>query len=80
MDHILSDLIDRVPDELCNEVRDIVQEAVIRTIPEKKTFKRQNDFSEEALQISEKRKVKGKGEKEKYIHLNAELPRKSKEK
>ena len=59
------DLIDRVPDELWTEARDIVQEAVIKTIPkEKKKFKKAKWLSEEALQIPEKRKdVKGKGKK-----------------
>ena len=67
------DLIDRVPDELCTEVRDIVQEAVIKNILKKKTCKRAKRLSEEALQIAEKRiKMKGKGEKERYTHLNAE--------
>ena len=67
------DLIDRAPEELETEVCDIVQEAVIKIIPKKKQ-KRAQWLSEEALQIAEKRKeVKGKGEKEKYIHLNAEF-------
>ena len=62
------DLIDRVPDELWMEVRDIVQEAVIKTIPKKKKCKK------EALQIAEKtREVKNKGEKERYTHLNGEF-------
>ena len=60
------DLIDRVPDELWNEVHD-VQEAVIKTIPKKKKCKKAKWLSEEALQIAEKRReVKGKGEKERY--------------
>ena len=59
------DLIDRVPEELWTEVRDIVQEAVIKTIPKKKKCKKASWLSEEALQIAEKRReVKGKGEKE----------------
>ena len=59
------DLIDRVPEELWTEVRDIVQEAVIKTIPKKKKCKKAIWLSEEALQIAEKRReVKGKGEKE----------------
>ena len=59
------DLIDRVPEELWTEIRDILQEAVIKTIPKKKT----KWLSEEALQIAVKRKeVKGKGEKEIYTH------------
>ena len=57
-------LIDRVPEELCTEVHDIVQEAVIKIIPKKKKCKKEKWLSEEALQIPEKRKVKGKGEKE----------------
>ena len=70
------DLIDRVPEELLMEVHDTVQEAVIKTIPKKKKCKKAKWFSEEALQIAEKRReVKDKGEKERYIHLNAELQR-----
>ena len=70
------DLIDRVPEELWTEVQDIVQEAVIKTIPKKKKCKKAKWLSEEALQIAEKkREVKGKGEKEKYTHLNAEFQR-----
>ena len=70
------DLIDRVPDELWMEVRDNVQEAVIKTIPKKKKCKKEKWLSEEALQISEKsRDMKGKGEKERYTHLNAEFQR-----
>ena len=70
------DLIDRVPEELWTEVCDIVQEAVIKTIPKKKKCKKAKWLSEDALQIAEKRrKVKGKGEKERYIHLNAEFQR-----
>ena len=69
------DLIDRVPEELWTEVHD-VQEAVIKTIPKKKKCKMAKWLSEEALQIAEKRReVKGKGEKEGYIHLNAEFQR-----
>ena len=70
------DLIDRVPDELRNEVRDIVQEAGIKTIPRKKKCKKAKWLSQEALQIAEKRReVKGKGEKEKCTHLNSEFQR-----
>ena len=66
------DLIDRVPDELWNEVCDIVQETGTKTIPKKKKCKKAKWVSEEALQIAEKRReVKGKGEKERYMHLNA---------
>ena len=69
------DLIDRVPEELWMEVRNTVQEVVIKTIP-KKTCKKAKWLSEEALQMAEKRiEVKGKGEKERYIHLNAEFQR-----
>ena len=70
------DLIDRVPEELWVEVHDIVQEAVIKTIPEKKKCKKAKWLYEEALQIAEKRReVKGKPEKERYTHLNAEFQR-----
>ena len=68
------DLIDRVPKELQTEVHDIVQEAVIKTIPKKKKCKKAKWLSEEALQKAVKRReVKGKGEKERYTHLNAEF-------
>ena len=70
------DLIDRVPDELWMEVHDIVQETVIKTIPMEKKCKMAKRLSEEALQIAEKRiEAKGKGEKERYTHLNAEFQR-----
>ena len=70
------DLIDRVPDELWNEVRDIVQETGIKTIPTEKKCKKAKWLSEEALQIAEKRREgKDKGEKERYTHLNAEFQR-----
>ena len=70
------DLIDRVPEELWMEVRDIVQEAVIKTTPKKKKCKNAKWLSEEALQIAEKRReVKGIGETEKYTHLNVEFQR-----
>ena len=70
------DLIDRVPDELWMELRDIVQEAVIKTLPKEKKCKKAKWLSEEALQITVKRReVKGKGEKERYTHLNAEFQR-----
>ena len=66
------DLIDRVPEELWMEVRDIVQEAVIKSIPKRKKCKMAKWLSEEALQIAERRReTKGKGEKEKYTYLNA---------
>ena len=70
------DLIDRVPDELWTEVRDIVQETGIKTIPMEKRCKKAKWLSEEALQIAVKRReVKSKGEKERYSHLNAEFQR-----
>ena len=70
------DLIDRVSEELRIEVRDILQEAGIKTTPNKKKSKKAKRLSEEALQIAEKRKeVKGKVEKERYTHLNAEFQR-----
>ena len=70
------DLIDRVPDELWMEVRDIVQETGIKTIPKNKKRKKAKWLSEEALQIAVKRReAKSKGEKEGYTHLNAELQR-----
>ena len=67
---------ERVPEELQMEVCEIVQEAVIKTIPDKKKFKKAKWLSEEALQTAKKRReAKGKGEKERYTHLNAELQR-----
>ena len=58
------------------EVHDIVQEAVIKTIPKEKKYKKAKWLSEEALQIAEKRReAKSKGEKERYTHLNAEFQR-----
>ena len=66
------DLIDRVPDELWTEVCDIVQETGIKIIPKKKKCKKAKWLSGEALQIAVKRREeKGKGEKERYTHLNA---------
>ena len=68
------DLIDRVPEELWTKVCDIVQEAVFKTIPKKNKYKKAKWLSEESLQIAEKRReVKGKGEKQRYTHLNAEF-------
>ena len=65
-----------MPDELWTEVHDIVQETGIKTIPKKKKCKKAKWLSEEALQIAVKRrKAKSKGEKERYIHLNAEFQR-----
>ena len=68
------DLINRVPEELWTEIHDIVQEAVIKTIPKKKKCKKAKWLSEEALQIAMKRReTKSKGEKERYTHLNSEF-------
>ena len=65
-----------VPEELWMEVHDIVQEAVINTIPKKNKCKKAKRLSDEALQIAEKRReAKGKGGKERYINLNAEFKR-----
>ena len=65
-----------MPEELWTEVRDIVQETVIKTIPEKKKCKKAKWLSEEALQIAEKRReAKGKVEKGIYTHLNVEFQR-----
>ena len=70
------DLIDRVPDELWNEVRDTAQETGIKTIPMEKKRKKAKWLSGEALQIAVKRReAKTKGEKERYKHLNAEFQR-----
>ena len=68
-------LIDRMPEELW-EVRDTVQEAVINTTAKKKKCKKAKRLSEETLQIAvNRREAKGKGEKERYKHLNAEFQR-----
>ena len=65
-----------MPDELWTEVHDTVQETGIKTTPKKKKCKKAKWLSVEALKIAEKRReVRGKGEKEKYIHQNAELQR-----
>ena len=65
-----------MPEELWVEVHNIVQEAVIKTIPKKKKRKKAKWLSDKALQIAEKgREVKSKGEKERYTHLNAEFQR-----
>ena len=70
------DLIDRVPDDLWNEVREIVQETGIKTIPTEKKCKKSKWLSREALQIAVKRReVKSKGERERYKYLNAEFQR-----
>ena len=68
------DLVDRVPEEQWMEVCDIVQEAVIKTIPKKKKCKKAKWLSEEVLQITEKRReAKSKEKKKRYTHLNAEF-------
>ena len=70
------DLIDKISEELWMEVHDTVQETGSKTIPKKKICKKAKWLSEEALQIAVKRrKVKGKGERERYTHLNAEFQR-----
>ena len=70
------DLIDSMPEQVWTEVHDIVQETGINTIPKKKKCRKAKWLFEEALQISEKRReAKGKGEKERYTHLNAEFQR-----
>ena len=70
------DLIERAPEELRMEVRDIVQETGIKTIPIEKKGKKAKWLSEEALQIAVKRReVKSKGERERYSHLNAQFQR-----
>ena len=75
------DLIDRVPEELWTQVRDIVQEAGIKTIPKKKKGKKAKWLSEEALQIAKERiEAKSKGERERYIQLNADFQRTWKDK
>ena len=69
-------LIDRVPAELWTEVCDVVQKAMIKTIPKKKKCKKAKWLAEEVLQIvEERREGKGKGEKERYTHVNAEFQR-----
>ena len=69
-------MIDRMPKELWMEVHNIVQEVVIKTNPKKKKCKKAKWLSEEALQIAEERReAKGKGEKERYIHLKAQFQR-----
>ena len=70
------DLIDRLPDQLWNEVHDTVQETAIKTIPMEKKWKKAKWLPGEALQIAVKRReAKSKGEKERYKHLNAEFQR-----
>ena len=71
-----SDLVDRVPEELWMAVHNILQEAVTKTIPKKKKYKKAKWLSEEALQIAEERREeKGKGERERYMQLNAKFKR-----
>ena len=70
------DLIDRVPEELQTEVHDIVQQALIKTIPKKKEMQKTKQLLEKALEIAEKgRQAKGKEEKKRYTYLNAEFQR-----
>ena len=64
-----------MPEELWTEVHSTVQEVAIKTIPKKKKCKKAKWLSEEVLQIAEEREAKGKGEKERYSHLNAEFQR-----
>ena len=70
-----SDLIDRVPEELCTKVHDIVQASGIKNIPKKNKCKKAKWLSEKALKIAQKRERKGKREKESYTHLNGEFQR-----
>ena len=69
------DLIGRVPEELWMEVHDIVQEAVIKTIPKKKKCKKAKWLSEDNQRAVKRREAKGKGEKERYTYLNSEFQR-----
>ena len=70
------DLVDRVPEGLWKEVCSIVQEAVTKTIPKKKKYKKPKQLVEAALRIAEERReVKGKGERERYTQLNVEFQR-----
>ena len=72
------DMVDRVPEELCMEVCNVVQEVMAKTIPKKKKCKKAKWLLEMPLQIAEKgREVKGKGERERYTQLNAEFQRKT---
>ena len=64
-----------MPEELWTKVHDIVPEAVIKTIPKKQKCKKAKWLSKVALQMDEKREAKGKGEKERYAHLNEEFQR-----
>ena len=68
------DLVNRVPEELCIEVHNIIQEVANKTTPKKKRSKKAKWLSEEALQVAqERREVNSKGERERYIQLNAEF-------
>ena len=67
------DLIDRVPDEVWTEVHNTVQEAVIKTIPQKRNATRQNGCPRRPYKAEKERETKGKGEKERYTHLNPEF-------
>ena len=73
------DLIDRVPEELWTEVHDIVQEAVIKTIPKEKQYKKAKWLSEEALQIAEKREKLKERRKGKIYPFECRVPKNSKE-
>ena len=74
------DLIDRVSEELWTEIRDTVQETVIKTIPKKKKYKMAKWLSEEALQTAmERREAKSKGKKERYTQFDCRVPKNSKE-
>ena len=64
-----------MPEELWNEARNITQETVIKTSPKTKKCRKAKWLSEEALQIMERREAKGKGDMERYTHLNAEFQR-----
>ena len=71
------DVIDKVSEELWTEVHDIVQEAVIKTIPKKKKCKKGKWLSEELQRVVKRREAKCKGEKERYSHMNAEFKRRA---
>ena len=71
------DLVDRVPEELWTEVHNIVQEAVTKTVPKKKKYKKAKWLSKEASHVAEERRAKSKGEKERYTQHNAELQRRA---
>ena len=72
------DLIDKLPEKLCMEVHNILPETVIKTIPKKKKCKKAKWLSKEVSQIAEKRiEVNGKGEQERYTHMNTEFQRRA---